>query len=193
MAKIKSVSMAIIAKHKVENPDFDLDFDALVKDITADETQLTKAFEALIKDSYKRTKRLSRSSSQSPVNPSPAGGEARFARLIQQHQQSRLLAHRQGIENEERRLRAAAAVEHDGGRNAIGDEEIRLAHPEYIAASSRNQMDLSFLERYRRPADLYEAREDPVAALARMTAREEDKEDEGGVELNDAAGTVDRE
>jgi hypothetical protein len=36
--RIKSVSQALMSKFKAENPDFDLDFDAFVKDITNDET-----------------------------------------------------------------------------------------------------------------------------------------------------------
>jgi hypothetical protein len=59
--------------------------------------------DVLIKDSYKRTKRLSRSSSQVPPTGSPGGGEARFARLIQQHQQQRLLTARVASEHDRER------------------------------------------------------------------------------------------
>lgn len=39
----------------------------------------------MIKDSYKRTKRAARVSSQAPVSAPPGNNEARFARIIQQH------------------------------------------------------------------------------------------------------------
>ena len=35
--RIKTISLAIISKFKAENPDFDLDFEAFVKDLSTEE------------------------------------------------------------------------------------------------------------------------------------------------------------
>jgi len=38
ITRIKSTSLGIITKLKSENPDFDIDFESFVKELTADET-----------------------------------------------------------------------------------------------------------------------------------------------------------
>src|SRR5277367_2048717 len=183
--RIKTISNSVIAKFKSENPDFDVDFDSFVKELSTDEVvstpffevlrpdavlqQVTRLFETLIKDSYKRTKRLSRSSSQVPLSSSPGAGEARFARLIQQHQQQRQLLHaRQLLENES--VQSIRDVTVDGQR--------------YRITRSRSPMDLDVGEGRSRPSSSSEGTVSTVA----VPVREEDKEEEGTVENRD--GTV---
>jgi hypothetical protein len=132
---------------------------------------VTRLFETLIKDSYKRTKRLSRSSSQVPLSSSPGAGEARFARLIQQHQQQRQLLHaRQLLENQS--IESIRDVTVDGQR--------------YRIARSRSPMDLDAGEGRSRSS----SRSDGTGLTVEVAVpiREEDKEEEGTVENRD--GTV---
>jgi hypothetical protein len=183
--RIKTISNSVIAKFKSENPDFDVDFDSFVKELSTDEVvstpffevlrpdavlqQVTRLFETLIKDSYKRTKRLSRSSSQVPLSSSPGAGEARFARLIQQHQQQRQLLHaRQLLENES--VQSVRDVTVDGQR--------------YRITRSRSPMDLDVGEGRSRPS----SRSEGTVSTVAVPVREEDKEEEGTVENRD--GTV---
>ena len=183
--RIKTISNSVIAKFKSENPDFDVDFDSFVKELSTDEVvstpffeilrpdavlqQVTRLFETLIKDSYKRTKRLSRSSSQVPLSSSPGAGEARFARLIQQHQQQRQLLHaRQLLENES--VQSIRDVTVDGQR--------------YRITRSRSPMDLDVGEGRSRPS----SRSEGTVSTVAVPVREEDKEEEGTVENRD--GTV---
>jgi len=174
MGKIKTISNNVIAKFKSENPDFDVDFESFVKELATDEVQVTRLFETLIKDSYKRTKRLSRSSSQVPPSSSPGAGEARFARLIQQHQQQRQLLHaRQLLENESlANMPALTDVTVDGQR--------------YRITRSRSPMDLDVGEGRSRPSSRSEGT--GLTVEAAVPIREEDKEEEGTVENRD--GTV---
>jgi len=185
--RIKTISNSVIAKFKSENPDFDVDFDSFVKELSTDEVvstpffevlrpdavlqQVTRLFETLIKDSYKRTKRLSRSSSQVPLSSSPGAGEARFARLIQQHQQQRQLLHaRQLLENES--VQSIRDVTVDGQR--------------YRITRSRSPMDLDVGEGRSRPSSRSEGT--GLTVEVAVPIREEDKEEEGTVENRD--GTV---
>jgi len=171
MGKIKTISNNVIAKFKSENPDFDVDFESFVKELATDEVQVTRLFETLIKDSYKRTKRLSRSSSQVPPSSSPGAGEARFARLIQQHQQQRQLLHaRQLLENQS--IESIRDVTVDGQR--------------YRITRSRSPMDLDVGEGRSRPSSRSEGT--GLTVEAAVPIREEDKEEEGTVENRD--GTV---
>jgi len=133
---------------------------------------VTRLFETLIKDSYKRSKRLSRSSSQTPMSSSPGAGEARFARLIQQHQQQRQLLHaRQLLENESIR-----DITVDGQR-------YRITRPR------SPPMDVDAGGELRsRPSSRSEG-SGTMVAVAVTAAREEDKEEDGTVENRD--GTMD--
>lgn len=114
VTRIKTVSLNVIAKLKSENPDFDIDFETFVKELSTDEVvnivmspaadlvqQVTRVFESLIKDSFKRTKRHSNSAPAASSSSSPGPGETRFARLIQAHQfQQRLATTRNANEQE---------------------------------------------------------------------------------------------
>jgi hypothetical protein len=134
--------------------------------------QLTRLFEILIKDSFKRTKRHSRSSPQmssAPPSVLPVNGEARFARLIHEHQRQQA-----------RRLsRSAAEIDHEPGI-VEGDPRLRIAR-------SRSPMDVESSDRDSSVTRGY-AEEARVLAAA---MREEDKEEEGTVENRDnGLGTV---
>lgn len=173
MGRIKTISLGVIARFKSENPDFDIDFETFVKELTTDETQLTRLFEILIKDSYKRTKRLSRSSSQAPPpSGSPGNGEARFARLIQQHQQQRLLAARSQIENEQH-----------AGREVTADGTVlRISR-------SRSPMDVDGVHdppsTFNRDESLFSLRVGSVSRGREHITSEEDKEEDGVVETGE--------
>jgi hypothetical protein len=39
--RIKTISLGVIARFKSENPDFDIDFETFVKELTTDETVMT--------------------------------------------------------------------------------------------------------------------------------------------------------
>lgn len=134
--------------------------------------QLTRVFEILIKDSFKRMKRHSRSSPQvssAPPSVLPVNGEARFARLIHEHQ--RLQA---------RRL-SRNATEFDHAPSTTDDD------PRHRITRSRSPMDIESSDRDPSLTRNY-AEEARVLAA---TVREEDKEEEGTVENSETGlGTV---
>jgi hypothetical protein len=136
-------------------------------------------FEILIKDSYKRTKRHSRSSSQAPVAPSTSSpGEARFARLIHQHRQQ-LQQQRQdhGL------LGTRNAVEQEQGR------DITVDGTRYRINRSGSPMDMANVDRESRPTSIFV--EEATATATAVVLREEDKEEEGTVENRETGlGTV---
>ena len=131
----------------------------------------------LIKDSFKRTKRHSRSSSQTPVvgttttsSSSPGAGEARFARLILQHQQQRLAMARTNNTNGPEPTTTTSSSERD----------VTVDRPLYRITRSRSPMDVdTSSDRETRPRIVYtvDARVPPVVEAS--SAREEDKEEEG--------------
>lgn len=123
--------------------------------------------ESLIKDSYKRTKRLSRSSSHTPSSASPVVEPARFARMIQHHQQ----------QQQQRLLAARIPGESDQARESVDGTRYRIAR-------SRSPMDVELPER--RPTNAYSAE----GSRAQSVMREEDKEEEGIVDSLESTGTV---
>ena len=129
---------------------------------------LTRLFEILIKDSFKRSKRHSRSSSQAPrpaAPPSPGAGEARFARLIQQHQQYQ--------QHQQQRLALARnGAELEAGRDVTVDGQ------RYRIARSRSPMEIDTVPD-RETRMMRALNEETRVPSPVPSAREEDKEEEG--------------
>lgn len=128
--------------------------------------------EILLKDSYKKKTRGSRSTSSAPATGSPAGGEAQFAMLIQQHQQQRLIATRNGPDSEPVR-------------------ETTIDGTRYRIFRSRSPVDIEAPERVSRPSSSYEIEEVRRMPIPIVTTGEEDKEDDGHLENREIGlGTV---
>lgn len=135
-------------------------------------------FEILIKDSFKRTKRHSRSSSQAPVPVAlPGTTDARVARLVQQYQHQRVALARNTIDARNT-VDARTAFEQEQGR------EVTVDGTRYRITRSRSPMDVDNPDRETRSMIVYTEE----ARASTIPAREEDKEEEGTVVENMETG-----